>query len=110
VSVGGAGSGAGSVRFQSITETHTILTLIAGNTTYDVYTNFTRTVTDNAIGSLSATDMDVLVGARRETNNDGVWEHTYSGWIFEILMYNTTLSDEERLSVERYLYNKWIAP
>jgi len=58
--------------------------------------------------TITATNFNVnqaVLGLRAPSGGDGTWYH--SGYIHEVLLYNRTLSFNERQQVESYLLSKW---
>ena len=59
-------------------------------------------------GALSTTNFNVnqaVLGLRAPSGGDATWFH--SGYIHEVLLYNRTLTFNERQQVESYLLSKW---
>lgn len=83
-----------SLNYNIITTSHTGTTMtLSSNASTESTTSTGANVSDASIGSIGA------VGNGNGDNLDGD--------IAEIIIYNRVLTESERLSVHRYLYNKW---
>ncbi len=76
-------------------------------TTHKLFSN--GTLLSETASGVATNNADVMVGARRDTNNTGS-AFGFTGQIGEIIWYKRALSAAEIATIEGYLRAKWISP